>query len=80
MLSVSVQSQWRFPSFQVGADRGCGERMNFYKKDETKPENGELFTRGIFSNFDKITLLSSPSFNAVVVFVSVVDDVGCFLG
>lgn len=68
VLSVSVQSQWRFPSFSSGWRGKCGEGMKFYKKDETKSKNGELFTRGISSNFDKITQLSSPLFNAASCF------------
>lgn len=51
-----------------------------YKKDETKSKNGELFIRRIFSNFDKIALLSSPLFSAVVVFVSPLSSsLGVFL-
>lgn len=43
---------------------GAGKGVGLYKKDETKSKNGELFTRGIFSNFE----LSSPLFNAASCF------------
>jgi hypothetical protein len=36
-----------------------------FEKTKTQQQQ-KLFTRRVFSNFDKMTLLSSPSFNAVV--------------
>lgn len=43
---------------------GGGGRFERRKQDEVKRR--KVFTRGKSSNFDKITLLSSPLFNAVV--------------
>lgn len=52
-------------SFSCGVvDGGGGGRFERRKQDEVKRR--KVFTRGKSSNFDKITLLSSPLFNAAV--------------
>lgn len=57
MVSVSVQTQWMIP-FKLWVV----DAFFFEKQDEEE----KLFTRRLFSNFDRTTMLLSPSFKAIV--------------
>lgn len=57
VVSVSVQTQWMIP-FKLWVV----DAFFFEKQDEEE----KLFTRRLFSNFDRTTMLLSPSFKAIV--------------